>query len=182
MSFFNVFFFFSRQPRTVQHAVGGFWLFCPSTLGTSSLSSPWPASRTGWWKSSTYSHTCRASPTTKASLQQTRFWTFPKLSFNFCLRYQLTTVKTQQDPSLSCAWKSHNQNCNILELWINKEAKLRDSHSIILSLASRRKKEIWVFFKKILQLLQRTSMTGVLTKKWTEEWLTSGWMLLQNIF
>lgn len=57
----------SRQLLMVQHVVGGSWLFCLLTQGTSSLSSLWPASRNAWSRSSTSSHICRASPTTRAS-------------------------------------------------------------------------------------------------------------------
>lgn len=59
----------SRRLRMVQPAAGGCWLFCLSTLDTSCLSCPWPPSKNVWLRSSTSSHICRASPTTRASLQ-----------------------------------------------------------------------------------------------------------------
>lgn len=51
----------------VQLAAGGSWLFCLLIHATSCLSSPWPASTNAWWRSSKYSHICKASPTTRAS-------------------------------------------------------------------------------------------------------------------
>lgn len=93
----------SRRLPMVQLAAGGCWLFCPSTLGTSCLSSPWPASKSAWWRSSTSLHICRASPTTRASSSSLLFtnilWTLKYYSSNLESTSRQLLFLLPSDPS-----------------------------------------------------------------------------------